>query len=163
MPTSNLEPCRFCNALVSSARMERHVEDRCPKNPNPNSKRQMLSRKRKELAARREEIQIKLAARGEAALPKVIKSMQPSQRKSVYVYVQRLLRHPHEQQEVPIAQLMKLLEPSQRQLVTRLVHKLADENEMSARRQANAVKQISRSRTSYPWRLLTQGGLCNGR
>jgi hypothetical protein len=63
---------------------------------------------------------------------------------------------------VPIAQLMKLLEPPQRQLVTRLVHKLADENEMSAR-QTNAVQQTSKSRTTYPWRLFTQGGLCNGR
>jgi hypothetical protein len=143
--------------------MERHVEDRCPKNPNPNSKPQALSRKRKELATRREEIRMKLAARGEAALPKVIKSLQPSQKKSVYVYVQKLLRHAHEQQEVPITQLMKLLEPAQRQLVTRLVHSLADENKMSARHPANSVQQISKSRTSYPWRLLTQGGLCNGR
>src|ERR1700722_3417036 len=102
MPNSDLEPCRYCKALVSSARMERHVEDRCPKNPNPNSKPQALSRKRKELATRREEIRMKLAARGEAALPKVIKSLQPSQKKSVYVYVQKLLRHAHEQQEVPI-------------------------------------------------------------
>jgi len=162
VPKSNLEPCRFCKALVSNARLERHIAERCPKNPSPNSKSRVLKRKREKLAERREEMRMKLAARGEAALPKIIKSLQPSQKKSVYIYVRKLLKHAHEQPEVPIAQLMKLLEPPQRQLVTRLIHKLADENEMSAR-QANAVQQTSKSRTSYPWRLFTQGGLCNGR
>lgn len=143
--------------------MERHLENRCPKNPNPNSKPQLLRRKRKKLAARREEIRVKLSSSREADLPNVIKSLQPSQKKSVYTYVQKLLRQAHEEPEVPITQLMKLLEPPQRQLVARLVHKLADENEMAARQQASAVQQTSKGRTSRPWRLFTQGGLCNGR
>jgi hypothetical protein len=34
MSTSALRPCRFCGVMVKIAHVERHIEERCPKNPN---------------------------------------------------------------------------------------------------------------------------------
>ena len=139
---------------VSSARMERHVAGRCLKNPN--SGRMTLDYKLKRLAARR-------VLTEEISFAKLIKSLQPSQRKSLNVYAQKLSRHRPGHVELTTAELMTLLEPAQRQLVTRLAHRLADENEISFRNEAVVTEQTPAAQTPYLWRLLKQGGLCNGK